>query len=46
MEIKIEQEGVAQTSFSIDDRLGANTTPQLKEFWGRLFDKETRTYHT
>lgn len=46
MEIKIAQEGVAQTSFAIKGRLNTNTTPQPKEFAGRLYGKETRAHQT
>ena len=45
MEIKI-QEGMAQTSLAIDERLDANMTPQLKAFAGGFYDKETRTHQT
>lgn len=44
-EIKI-QEGMANASFAIDERLDANATPQLKVFAGGFCDKETRTHQT
>ena len=45
MEIKI-QEGMAQTSLAIDERLDANMTLQLAEYAGGFYDKETRMHPT
>ena len=44
MEIKIAQEGVAQTSFATKGRLDTSTALQLKEFAGRLYDKVARAH--
>lgn len=46
MEIKIAQEGVAQTSFAAKGRLDANTTLQPKEYAGMLYDKVARAHHS
>ena len=46
VEIKIAQEGVAQTSFAIKGHLNTNTTLQPKEFAGMLYDKEIRAHQT
>lgn len=44
VEIKVAHEGVAQASFAIEGRLGANTAPRRKVLAGELYDRETRAH--